>query len=190
MPRTEFRSGQLKSCKQPRLEGQANRSPSSAASHTFFHPDCYRRPRSFTGSCTASAALAGFTAGREWERFSASKSPFTHPAPKVGPGQAGNSRTPGNNLVQIITCFACMVNYSERPVGTAGGSASSKSICETRENFPGAARPFCQPCAGERLVPMKLLPSLKCRGLTAYPIPSKMQAIQPEVTSTTSGAPG
>jgi hypothetical protein len=37
------------------------------AAVTFFHPDYYRRPRSFTGSCSLlySLGLAGYTAGQE-----------------------------------------------------------------------------------------------------------------------------
>ena len=39
------------------------------AAVTFFHPDCYCRPRSFTESCALALerglALAGFTAGQE-----------------------------------------------------------------------------------------------------------------------------
>jgi len=38
---------------------------------TFSHPDCYRRPRNFTGSYAC--ALVGSTTGRD-----------LHPAPKVG----------------------------------------------------------------------------------------------------------
>ena len=41
------------------------------AAVTFFHPDYYRRPRSYTGSCFAlyRLKLAGYTAGQELAYF-------------------------------------------------------------------------------------------------------------------------